>query len=78
MKLGSIYPWMVSSPEEIESYGASLPLTVVEIVDPTIPSTFDNTGQELHPHMECDHTTPPIGVFDSLSSHVVLDPKLPP
>jgi hypothetical protein len=57
--LGSFDPWVVPHPEDVDSYGASMPLTAVDIVDPTIPSTSTDTGQQLHPHMECDQPTPP-------------------
>jgi hypothetical protein len=55
-------PWVVPCPKDVESYGASMPLTVVNIVDLTIV----DTGQQFHPHMECDQPTPPVWVVDSL------------
>jgi hypothetical protein len=61
--LGSFDPWVVPHPEDVDSYGASMPLTMVKIVDPTIPSTSIDTGQQLHPHMECDQPTPPNGLL---------------
>jgi hypothetical protein len=31
--LGSVDPWVVPHPEDVDSYGASIPLTTVDIVD---------------------------------------------
>jgi hypothetical protein len=42
-----------------------------------ISSTSVDTGQQLHPHMECDQPTPPTWVVDSLSSHDFLDIEFP-
>jgi hypothetical protein len=65
--LRSFDPWVVPHPEDVDSYGASMPLTVVDIVDPKNPINIHyDTGQQLHPHMECDQPTPPIQVVDSL------------
>jgi hypothetical protein len=75
--LGSIDPWVVPRPEDVESYGASTPLIAVEIIDPKIPSASTDTGQQLHPQMECDQTTPPTRDVDSPSSHDILDLELP-
>jgi hypothetical protein len=50
--LGFVDTWVVPHPKEVESYGASLPLTPVEIVDLTIESTSIDIGQQIHPHME--------------------------
>jgi hypothetical protein len=52
--LRSFYPWVVPHPKDVESFGASMPLTTVNIGDPTIPSTSTDTGQELHSHIKCD------------------------
>jgi hypothetical protein len=52
-------------------------LTMVDIVDLEIPSTSTDTGQHLHPHMECDQPTPPVWVVDSPSSHDSLDFEFP-
>jgi hypothetical protein len=58
--IGFVNPWVVPCPKDVESYGSSMPLTTVEIIDLTIPSTFFDIGKQLHPHMECDLPTPPI------------------
>jgi hypothetical protein len=42
--LKSYNPWMVPHPEDVESYRASMPLSVVDIVDPMISSTSANIG----------------------------------
>jgi hypothetical protein len=70
-------PWVVPHPEDVESYGAFMLLTTVEISFPVVPSASIDTGQKLHPHMEYDHPTPPAWVIDSLSSHDFLDNKFP-
>jgi hypothetical protein len=75
--LGSFDPWVVPHPEDVESYGASMPLTMVDIVDPKSHQHPLDTGQQLHPHMECDQPTPPIWVVDSPSSHDFLDIEFP-
>jgi hypothetical protein len=75
--LGYVDPWLVPHPENVDSYGASLSPTKVEINDPTIPSTSVDTSQHLHPHMEFDQPTPPTWVFDSLRSHDFLDIEFP-
>jgi hypothetical protein len=41
--LGSFDPWVVHGPEDVDSYGASILLTIVKICDPTIPSSFVDT-----------------------------------
>jgi hypothetical protein len=71
-----ILQWYLVS-EDVESYGAFIPLIVVNIIDLTIPSTSTDTGQQIHPHMECDQPTPPTWVVDSLRSHDFLDIELP-
>jgi hypothetical protein len=58
--------------KDVDKYGASMPLNLVDIFNPKIPSSSANTGQELHPCMECDLPTPPKWVVDSLSSHDIL------
>jgi hypothetical protein len=73
--LGSFNPWVVPHPKDIESYGASMPPTVVDIVDPKIPSTSVDTSQQLHPYMECDPPTSLIWIFDSSCSHDFLDTR---
>jgi hypothetical protein len=69
--LGSVDPWVVPHPEDVDS---SYP---THLSHPTIPSTSIDTGQQLHPHVECDQPSPPIRVVDSLSSHDFLDTKFP-
>jgi hypothetical protein len=69
---------VVPRSEDVESYGASMPPNVVEIFDSIIPSTFANTGEEIHPHMECDQPTPTTRVVDCFHSHDLLDTDLPP
>jgi len=71
--LGFVDPWVVAHYEDVESYGESMPLIAIEIVDPKIPSTYSNTGHKMHPPMECVQPTPPIWVVDSLNSHESLD-----
>jgi hypothetical protein len=71
--LSSFYHWVVPHPEDVDSYGASMPLTVVEIVDPKIPTKSADTGHQIHPHMECDQPTTPVRVIDSLNSLDSLD-----
>jgi len=66
-----------TSPKDVESYGASILLTMVDIVDLEIPSTSVDTGQQFHPHMECDDPTLTIWVVDSLSSHDFLYIEFP-
>jgi hypothetical protein len=51
--LGSVDPWVVPHPEDVDSYGASISSHL------TIPSTSIDTGQQLHPHVECDQPSPP-------------------
>jgi hypothetical protein len=69
-------PW-VPCLEEFESYKTSTTPIEVEIASSVILSVSTNFGQHLHPHIKCDHLTPPTHVFDSLSSHDFLDPKFP-
>jgi hypothetical protein len=64
--LDSFDPWVVPRSKDVDSYGASILLTVVDIVDPSIPSVSLDIGQQLHPHMECDQPTLPTRVVDSL------------
>jgi hypothetical protein len=75
--LGSFDPWVVPHLEDVDSYGASMPLTTGRYCRSEIPSTSVDIGQQIHPHMECDQPTPPIRVVDSLSSHDILDTKFP-
>jgi hypothetical protein len=49
--LGSFDPWVVPPLEDVDKYGSSIPLTIVEIPNPTIPSTSTDIGQHFHPHM---------------------------
>jgi hypothetical protein len=35
-------PWVVPHPKDVESYGASMPLTTFDIVDPLIPLVYAN------------------------------------
>jgi hypothetical protein len=64
---------VVPCPEDVDLYEASMPLTVFEIFDSTIPSPSIDIGQHLHPHMECDLPTSPEWVVDFESSHDFLD-----
>jgi len=73
----SFSPWMVPCLKDVESYGTSLPLNVIDIVNRTIPSTSIDTGQNLHPHMECDQTSPLTWAVNSLCSHDFLDIDFP-
>jgi hypothetical protein len=75
--IGYVGPWVVPRSEDFDSYGASIPLTMVVIVDMEIASTLVYNGHQTHPHMECDKPTPPIRVVDSLSSHDSLDFEFP-
>jgi len=75
--LWSFDPWVVPNSEDVELYGASMLLTIVNTIDPTIPSTFIDTSQQLHHHIECDQPTPPTWVVDSLCSHDFLDIEFP-
>jgi hypothetical protein len=75
--LGSFDPWVVPHPEDVDLYGVSMLCIMVDIVDPTVPLTFIDTGQQLHPHVECDHLTLLVWVADSLGSHDFLDTKFP-
>ena len=43
-------PWVIPRPEEVESYGASIPLTTIDIVSLMISSTSTNIDLQLHPH----------------------------
>jgi len=54
-----------------------MPLILVDIVNPTIPSTYVDIGYHLHPHMECDQPTLPEQVVDYPSSHEFCDFELP-
>jgi hypothetical protein len=65
-----------ASTKDVESYGASLTRTKVDIVDMKIPSTLTNTSQHLHPNMECDQPTLPVWVVEFPSSHDFLDTEL--
>jgi hypothetical protein len=67
---------VVTHPEDVD-YGASIPITIVKIVDLAIPSAYVDTDQHLHPHVECDQPSPPLWVVDPLSSHDFLDTKFP-
>jgi hypothetical protein len=42
-----------------------------------MPSTSVDTGQQLHPHVECNQPSPPIRVFESLNSQYFIDTKYP-
>jgi hypothetical protein len=75
--LDLVDPCVVPHPKDVESYGSSMPLTTVKIFYPLIPLASANTSQHLHIDMECDQHTPPIWVFDSLSSHDFLDNEFP-
>jgi hypothetical protein len=75
--LWSFDPWVVPHPEDVDSYGASILLTAVNIVDSTIPSVSIDIGQQLYLHVECDQPSLSIRVFDSLSSHDFLDTTFP-
>jgi hypothetical protein len=75
--LGYVDPWVVPWPNDIESYEASIPPTIVEMVDSMILSASTDTSQHLHPHMECDQPTPPIQVVDSSRSHDFIYTKFP-
>jgi hypothetical protein len=52
-------------------------LITVKIVDLEIPSTYVDTGQQLHHHMEHYQPTPPTRVVNSLCSHDFLDTNFP-
>jgi hypothetical protein len=41
---GSFDPWVAPHPKDVESYGVSISLTIVDIFNPIIPSTYANTG----------------------------------
>jgi len=41
---GSYDPWVALHPKDVESYGASILLTMVDILNPIIMSTYANTG----------------------------------
>jgi len=73
----SVDPWVVPHSEDVESSEASISFTVFDIVNLTIPSTFIDTSQQLHHHMEFHQPTPPVRFFDSLCSHDILDFELP-
>jgi hypothetical protein len=75
--LGSVDPWVVPHPKDVDSYGVFAPFTTINIVDPTISLSFVDTGQPFHPHMKCDQPTLPIRVVDSLISHDFLETKFP-
>jgi hypothetical protein len=75
--LGFIDPWVVPHPKDVESYGTSKMLTMVEILNPKIPLSPTNIGRQLHPHMECDIPTLLEWVVDSTSSHDILDFEFP-
>jgi hypothetical protein len=75
--LKSFNPWVVPLPQDVYLYGASMPLNLVDIFDPTIISISTDTIKHLHPHMECDHPTLPIRVFDSPHSYDFPDTNLP-
>jgi hypothetical protein len=49
--LGSFDPWVVPFPEELNSYGARMLLTMVGITSSVILSAPIDIGQTLHPHM---------------------------
>jgi hypothetical protein len=59
--LGSVDPWVVPHPEDVDSYGAS------------ISSIFFDTCQQIHPHVEYDQPSPPVRVVESHNSHDFLD-----
>jgi hypothetical protein len=71
--LKSFYPWVLSHPKDIEFYGPSLFLILIDICSPMISLSLGDIVSKIHPHVECSHLTPPIMVFDSLSSHDFLD-----
>jgi len=75
--LGSFDPWVVPRLEDVDSYGASMPLTTIEILNQTIPSASIDTGQQIHPHMECYQPTLLVRVVNSLCSHDFLDTNFP-
>jgi hypothetical protein len=60
-----------------ESYGASMPLKMVEIASLEIPLASTDTKKKLHSNMEYDQPTMPIGVFYSPHSHDFLDIDFP-
>jgi hypothetical protein len=62
---------------EVDYYEAHMSLTMVKIVDLTIPSISVDTIPQLHPQMECDQPTMPTWVVDSPSSYDFLDFELP-
>jgi hypothetical protein len=74
--LRSFDPWVVSHPEDVD-YEASILLITVEIFDLTIPLESIDTGQQLHPPLECDQPSLSTRVVESLSSHNFLDIVLP-
>jgi hypothetical protein len=78
VSLGFSNPWVVPHPDNVEYYGASIPLSIADIFYPKIFSASGDTGQQLNPHMGCDQPTPPVWVVDSPSAHDFLDSKLPP
>jgi hypothetical protein len=63
--LGSVDPWLVPHTKDVDSHGSS------------IPSNFFDTGQQIHPHVECDQPSSPIQEVDSFNSHDFHDIKLP-
>jgi hypothetical protein len=75
--LGFIDPWVVPHPKDVESYGSSMKLTMIDIFDLKIPTKSIDIGQQLHPHTKCDHPNSPTQVVDSLSSHDFLDTHFP-
>ena len=74
--LRSFDPWVVPHVEDVD-YGSTIPLTVVNITNPPIPSSSVDTYEKLHPHVECDQPYPPLSVVDSLSSHDFIDTMFP-
>jgi hypothetical protein len=58
--LGSINPWVVPHPKDIDSNREY------------IPSTFIDNGKQIHPYVEFDKKYMPVQVVDSLSSHDFL------
>jgi hypothetical protein len=46
--LGSVDPWVVPHPKDVDSHGTF------------IASTSIDSGQQIHPHVECDQPSSPI------------------
>jgi hypothetical protein len=75
--LRSSDPWVVPRPKDVESYGAHMTLTKIEIVYLEIPLASPDTCQQIHPYTECDLPTPLEWVVNSLCSHDFIDIEFP-